>query len=418
MVLRPGTEDQARLIFEKWELNFAVIGQITNTKRMIVTHGGHVVVDLPIDPLAQASPEYGEQERPWTPTPVAREITVDEVAAPKDSLAVLVKLIGSPSLASKRWVWEQYDYMVMADTQGRPGGNAAVVRVHGTNKALAISTDCTPRYCKADPVRGGMQAVAEAWRNITAVGAKPLAITDCMNFGNPERPEIMGQFVGAITGMRKACAMLDFPVVSGNVSLYNETNGSAILPTPVIGGVGLLADSSTAATIAFKAESEVIVVIGETRGHFGQSLYLREIEGIKDGAPPPVDLEAERLNGNFVRDLIETGQVTACHDCSDGGLIVTICEMALASGIGATIQTSSAALPPHAFLFGEDQARYVVTTREASALMAAATRAGVVAKHIGTTGGSAITVDGGPSTEVMVLLAANEAWLPEYMATP
>ncbi|MGE4563098.1 MAG: phosphoribosylformylglycinamidine synthase subunit PurL [Rhodospirillales bacterium] len=418
MVLRPGNEDRARAIFEKWELDFAVIGRITDTKRMVVTHGGHVVANLPIDPLAQASPEYGEQERPWTPTPAAREIKVDEIAAPSDPLAVLLKLMGSPRLASKRWIWEQYDYMVMADTQGRPGGDAAVVRVHGTGKALAISTDCTPRYCKADPVRGGMQAVAEAWRNITAVGAKPLAITDCMNFGNPERPEIMGQFVGAIAGMREACAALDFPVVSGNVSLYNETNGSAILPTPAIGGVGLLADSSTAATIAFKAESEVIIAIGETRGHLGQSLYLREIEGIEDGAPPPVDLEAERLNGNFVRGLIETGQVTACHDCSDGGLIVTICEMALASGIGATIQTPAAALPPHAFLFGEDQARYVVTTQDADALMAAAMRAGVVAERMGATGGSAITVDGGPSAEVTALLAANEAWLPDYMAAP
>ena len=418
MVLRLGNEDRARVIFEKWELDFAVIGRITDTKRMVVTHGGHVVADLPIDPLAQASPEYGEQERPWTPTPAAREIKVDEIAAPSDPLAVLVKLMGSPRLASKRWIWEQYDYMVMADTQGRPGGDAAVVRVHGTGKALAISTDCTPRYCKADPVRGGMQAVAEVWRNITAVGAKPLAITDCMNFGNPERPEIMGQFVGAIAGMREACAALDFPVVSGNVSLYNETNGSAILPTPAIGGVGLLADSSTAATIAFKAESEVIIAIGETRGHLGQSLYLREIEGIEDGAPPPVDLEAERLNGNFVRGLIETGQVTACHDCSDGGLMVTICEMALASGIGATIQTPSAALPPHAFLFGEDQARYVVTTRDADALMAAAMRAGVVAGPMGTTGGSAITVDGGPGAMVTALLAANEAWLPDYMVAP
>ena len=418
MVLRPSNEDRARAIFEKWELDFAVIGRITDTKRMVVTHGGHVVADLPIDPLAQASPEYGEQERPWTPTPAAREIKVDEIAAPSDPLAVLVKLMGSPRLASKRWIWEQYDYMVMADTQGRPGGDAAVVRVHGTGKALAISTDCTPRYCKADPVRGGMQAVAEAWRNITAVGAKPLAITDCMNFGNPERPEIMGQFVGAIAGMREACAALDFPVVSGNVSLYNETNGSAILPTPAIGGVGLLADSSIAATIAFKAESEVIIAIGETRGHLGQSLYLREIEGIEDGAPPPVDLEAERLNGNFVRGLIETGQVTACHDCSDGGLIVTICEMALASGIGATIQTPSAPLPPHAFLFGEDQARYVVTTQDADALMAAAMRAGVVAGRMGATGGSVITIDGGPSAEVTALLAANEAWLPDYMAAP
>ena len=239
MVLKPGSEDQARAIFEKWELDFAVVGTLTDTGRMVLMHHGDKVADLPIDPLALASPEYGEKDRPWIPTPKPASIDAKSIPAPNDPLAALTKLMGAPDMASKRWIWEQYDHMVMADTmgKGRPGGDAALVRIHGTNKALAIATDCTPRYCQADPVEGGRHAVAEVWRNLTATGAKPLAITDCMNFGNPERPEIMGQFVGAIDGMREACLALEFPVVSGNVSLYNETNGQAILPTPAIGGV-------------------------------------------------------------------------------------------------------------------------------------------------------------------------------------
>jgi phosphoribosylformylglycinamidine synthase II len=267
MVLRPGSEDQARAIFEKWELDFAVIGRLTDTGRMVLRHKGQVVADLPIDPLALASPEYDEKDRPWVPTPPRTEISPDDIAQPNDPLAVLERLMATPDLCSKRWIWEQYDHMVMADTLGigRPGGDAAIVRVHDTKKALAMTSDCTPRYCYADPLQGGRQAVAEAWRNLTATGARPLAITDNMNFGNPERPEIMGQFVGCIQGMREACNALDFPVVSGNVSLYNETNGNAILPTPTIGGVGLIDDWGRAIGVAPKADGETIVLIGETR---------------------------------------------------------------------------------------------------------------------------------------------------------
>jgi len=418
IVLQPGTEDQARAIFEKWELDFSVIGTITDTKRMVVTHGGKVVADLPIDPLAQASPEYDEAERPWTPTARPEEISASDVAQPNDPLAALSKLMGSPRLASKRWIWEQYDHMVMADTQARPGGDAAVVRVHGTDKALAITTDCTPRYCVADPIEGGRQAVAEAWRNLTAVGATPLAITDCMNFGNPERPEIMGQFVGCIEGMREACDVLDFPVVSGNVSLYNETNGSAILPTPAIGGVGILGQSEKAATIAFKAAGEALILIGETKGHLGQSLYLREIDGREAGAPPPVDLAVERRNGDFVRGQIDAAAVTACHDLSDGGLLVAVAEMALAGGLGADIDAPEGGPPLHAWLFGEDQARYAVTTPDPEAFLAAAEDADVPATRIGTTGGVGLSLGGGPAVDVAALEDINEAWLPGYMAAP
>jgi phosphoribosylformylglycinamidine (FGAM) synthase-like enzyme len=300
----------------------------------------------------------------------------------------------------------------------RPGGDAAVVRVHGSRKALAVTSDCTPRYCAADPVQGGRQAVAEAWRNLTAVGARPLAVTDCLNFGNPERPEIMGQLVGCIQGMGEACIALDFPVISGNVSLYNETNGQAIPPTPTIGGVGLLDDVARAVTIAFKATRQALVLIGETRGHFGASLYLREIEGCTDGAPPPVDLAVERRNGEMVRRLIDAGRISACHDVSDGGLLVALAEMAMAGEIGADIQIPEDAPASHAWLFGEDQARYVLSTDDAEAVLAEAAGAGVPAARIGTTGGGLLTVNGTDAISITELKAIHEGWLPDYMSAP
>ena len=421
MVLKPGSEDEARAIFEKWELDFAVVGTLTDTRHMVLRHKGEVVADLPIDPLAQASPEYDEEQRPFTPKPKPEPISADDVPAPNDPMAALEKLLGCPDLAAKRWIWEQYDHMVMADTLGggRPGGDAAVIRVHGTDKALAITTDCTPRYCLADPVEGGKQAVAEAWRNLTATGAKPLAITDCLNFGNPEKPDIMAQFVGCIEGMREACTVLEFPVVSGNVSLYNETEGLAVLPTPDIGGVGLIEKYQTAATLVFKAEAETIVLIGETQGHLGQSLYLREIEGREDGLPPPVDLAAEKRNGDFVRGFISQGKVTACHDVSDGGILVAVAEMALSGSVGATIQVPEGEVPAHAWLFGEDQGRYIVTTADAKGLLAAADKAGVPAMQIGITGADGLSLIGGEAeTALEELRQIHESWLPEYVAGP
>jgi phosphoribosylformylglycinamidine synthase len=327
----------------------------------------------------------------------------------------LVRLVGTPDLCSKRWVWEQYDHVILGNTVQRPGGDAAVVRVLNGPRALALTTDVTPRYCEADPFEGGKQAVAEAWRNLTAVGARPLALTDNLNFGSPERPEIMGQLVGAIRGIAEACRALDFPVVSGNVSLYNETNGRAILPTPTIGGVGLLDDFSKAATLAFKAEGETIFLVGDTTGWLGQSLYLREICEREEGAPPPVDLAAERRNGEFVRALIAEDIATAVHDLSDGGLLVALAEMAMASGIGAELD--AAPLAAHAFWFGEDQARYVVTVPAAQADKVA-TRArnlGIPLRTLGTTGGDELTLKGEHPILVAKLSESFEGWFPAYM---
>jgi phosphoribosylformylglycinamidine synthase len=371
---------------------------------------------MPVAPLVEKSPVY---QRPYVPTKPQAEIDPASIPAPSDLLAALRALIGSPDLASRRWVWEQYDHIISGNIAQRPGGDAAVVRLPDMKKALAITSDCTPRYCFADPKTGGAQAVAESWRNLTAVGATPLAITDNMNFGNPQRPEIMGQFVGCIEGMAEACKALDYPVISGNVSLYNETNGKGILPTPVIGGVGVMADAAKSAPIAFRQPGEVILLVGETKGHLGQSIYLRELHGREEGAPPPVDLAAEKRNGDFIRTQILAGTITACHDCSDGGLLVALAEMAMAGDLGATLRApDKLAVPPHAFWFGEDQARYVatVTMGDAERFLADAKKAGVPVTVLGETGSGALTLVDAGTISVADLRAAHEAFFPDLMS--
>jgi len=410
-VLKPGREGQAQAIFTKWELDFAVIGITTNTGRLIVKHKGETVADMPVTSLSDEAPLY---ERPYVERPAMRGAPSFDASRPV--LPSLLKLLTSPDLCSRRWVWEQYDNTVMADTVQLPGGDAAVVRVHNTNKALAITTDVSPRYCEADPYEGAKQAVAEAWRNLTAVGAKPLAVTDNLNFGNPQKPEIMWQIVAGIDGIGDACRALDFPIVSGNCSLYNETNGEAILPTPAIGGVGLIKDSSRMATIAFKREGDAILLIGETKGHLGQSLYLREIEGREEGAAPPVDLAVEKKNGDFVRALIEQGRGDTVHDCSDGGLLVALAEMAMAGNIGAKLQLPQAAAL--GFAFGEDQGRYLLAVPQCDAahILERAKAAGIVISSLGATGGDKIVLEGGGEISLAKLRAAHESWFPDFMS--
>ncbi|SFJ24558.1 phosphoribosylformylglycinamidine synthase [Sphingomonas sp. NFR04] len=420
MVLKPGREDFAQAIFRKWELDFAVIGHVTDTGRMVLKWKGDVVCDIPLAPLADDAPLY---DRPHVPTPKQPEL--QNVPECTDPAADLVKLMGSPDIASRRWIWEQYDHMVGGDTVQRPGGDAAVVRVHGTTKGLAITTDCTPRYCFADPVEGGKQAIAEAWRNLSAVGATPLAVTNCLNFANPQRPEIMGQIVGALEGMSEACRALDFPIVSGNVSLYNESKatggGSAILPTPAIGAIGLLKDWQKNCTIAFKGTGDVIIAVGERGGHLGQSIWLREICGREEGPPPPVDLMMERRTGAFIRSAICGGAITACHDVADGGLAVAIAEMALASNIGAILDQ------PQPFgiagsWFGEDQGLYVVTVKDESLadFLVAADKAGLAADPIGRTIANRIIFEmeeGDFCVSLADLRTAHEGFFPALMGT-
>ena len=407
MVLKPGREDFAEAIFRKWELDFAVIGEVVEGGTLTLTFHGEMVGEIPLAPLADAAPKY---DRPWVPTPKQREWHLPADWYDEQPGKVFIRLMQSPDLASRRWIWEQYDHMVGADTVQRPGGDAAVVRVHGTQKALAITTDCTPRYCFADPVEGGKQAVAETWRNLIAVGAKPLAITDCMNFGAPTRPEIMGQFVGCIEGMAEACTALDFPVVSGNVSLYNETNGVGILPTPAIGGVGVISDYHKAMTLAFKAPGEEIYVIGETTGHLGQSLWQRHWCDLETGAPPPVDLAAERKTGDYVASLIASGKVTAVHDISDGGLLVAIAEMALAGNIGASIN-GLPGLKYEEWAYGEDQARYIVTIPAGTVLPAT----DIPLRQIGRTTVDVIEVADLFTCTIDVLREAHQGALPAML---
>ena len=415
MVLKPEKEKEAEAIFRKWGLDFAIVGYTTPSKRFVIKHGGAVMADLPIKELGDEAPLY---DRPFVESPKLPVIHARDVKAPLAPLAALEKLLATPDLCSKRWVWEQYDHVIIGNTLQRPGGDAAVVRVADGPKGLALTVDVTPRYCEADPFEGGKQAVAEAWRNITAVGGRPLAITDNLNFGNPGRPEIMGQFVYCLRGISAACTALDFPVVSGNVSLYNETNGRGILPTPSIGGVGVLDDFTKSATLAFKAKGEAILLIGATEGWLGQSAYLRDVCGREEGAPPPVDLAIEKRNGDVVRGMIHAGSATAVHDIADGGLLVALAEMAIAGGIGANLDAAPEGLVPHAFWFGEDQARYIVTVPQ-SELLGVLTKLKAVEVpylQIGTTGGDTLAIAGEGEVPVKQLNASFERWLPEYMA--
>ncbi len=378
MVLRPEKETVARAIFDKWDLDFAIVGETIPEDRFLIVHQGNVMADLPLKALSGTAPEY---DRPWVATPAATPLQDAPEVDPIDGLRAL---IGSPNHAHKGWVWEQYDHMVMGDTARAPGIGSGIVRVHGTEKALAFTSDVTPRYVKANPKEGGKQAVAEAWRNLVATGATPLAATDNLNFGNPEKPEIMGQLVGAIEGIGEACRALDFPIVSGNVSLYNETDGTGILPTPTIGGVGLIARPDLA--IGHRvAEGDVALLLGHTRGHLGQSALLAEMFGRAEGDAPPVDLAAERAHGHFV--LANHASIRACSDLSDGGLALAGFEMAEAAGLGLTLDDGATAA-----LFSEDQGRYLIAADKAgaAALEAAAATAGVPLARVGSFGGDQV----------------------------
>jgi phosphoribosylformylglycinamidine synthase len=416
-VLKPGFEDVGYRIFQKWGLDFAIIGKTTNTGHLVLKHHGEVVCDVPLAPLFDDAPLY---DRPWVQPELQPRLEPSEVPAPESWNDAVIKVIACPDMASKRWIWEQYDRHVMADTlqDSSTGADAGVVRVHGTDKGLAVTSDCTPRYVQADPYEGGKQAVAEAWRNLTAVGSRPIAITDNLNFGNPQRPEIMGQIVRATDGMAEACRELDFPVVSGNVSLYNETNGVAIPPTPTVGAVGLLTNYDVTTGFGGVVEGDVLVLIGQTHGELGSSIYLREVLNREDGAPPPVDLKLERKTGDFVRGLIETGELTVVHDLSDGGLVGAAADLALASDVGIELNASSAT-HAHAFLFGEDQARYLVAVSDAEALLAQAKDAGLHASVVGVAKGADFA-SSGPKGELYRIPVAHlreihEGWMPNWI---
>jgi phosphoribosylformylglycinamidine synthase len=411
IVLRPDRQDVARKIFEKWELDFAVIGHLTDSGHIVIKHKGAVEADIPLAPLADQAPLY---HRPFIEPEKPADIAMP--ADPVGIAAALLKLIACPDLCSRAFIFNQYDSTVGGQTVKRPAtADAAIVRLEGTMRALAITTDCTPRYVMADPEAGGAQAVLEAWRNITATGALPLAVTDNLNFGNPEKPAIMGQIVASLRGIGAACRALDFPIVSGNVSLYNETQGTAILPTPAIGAVGVIENAADAVGYGMPEKGD-LVLIGGAPTHLGQSLWLREILGREEGAPPKIDFAAERRHGDFVRARIMGGKIAACHDISDGGLLVAVAEMVLAGASGATLLPPPAGATPHAFWFGEDQARYVVATTEPDALLAAAAADGIPALLLGRAGPGGLTLADGATISREMLREAHTRFFRELMA--
>ncbi|RKT34516.1 phosphoribosylformylglycinamidine synthase subunit II [Roseovarius halotolerans] len=382
MVLRPEKEAEAKAVFDKWDLDFAIVGETIPEDRFLIMHNNVVKADLPLKALSGNAPEY---DRPWVETAPAEPL--DPASVPGvDPIDGLRALLASPNYCSRQWVYEQYDTMVMADTARTPGQGAGLIRVHGTEKLLAFTSDVTPRYVKANPVEGGKQAVAEAYRNLSALGAVPLATTDNMNFGNPEKPEIMGQFVGAIKGIAAAVSALDMPIVSGNVSLYNETDSQAILPTPTIGAVGLIRDPETA-IIGDARDGHVALVLGETTGHLGQSALLAEVYNRVEGDAPPVDLDAEKRHGDFIR--ANHALIKACTDLSDGGLALAAFEMAEAAGVGVHLDDADTAA-----LFGEDQGRYLIACNfdQAEALMIEAGRAGVSIQSVGRFTGDSVRI--------------------------
>ena len=415
MVLHPEKAAQAEAIFRKWGLDFAVIGQTTDNLRFVIKHGGELKADLPIKELGDEAPLY---DRPWIPTPPSPVLNAADLKPTMGTGAALLKLLASPDHGSKRWVYEQYDSLILGNTVDGPGGGAAVIRLGDGPKGLAFTTDVTERYCEADPIEGGKQAVAEAWRNLVAAGSRPLALTDNLNFGNPEKPAAMGQLVGCLQGIGEAARALDFPIVSGNVSLYNETMGAGIPPTPAIGGVGLVADVTKAAKIGLRNEGDVILLVGGAPSWLGRSAWLATCLGREEGAPPPVDLAAERRNGEFVLAAILAGRLSAVQDLSDGGLALALAEMAMAGGKGARIETVEGA--PHAYFFGEDQGRYVVAAApaEADALVADAARAGVPIARIGVVAGAELTLPGEAPIAILDLKGAFESWFPAYMDGP
>ena len=412
IVLKEGKEQEAEKIFKKWDLDFAVIGKMTDSKNLVLHFNKELVCDIPITSLADEAPKYN---REWVSTPLPEEINMDQKLKDLNIKDCLEKLLSHENQANKSWVWEQYDHMVMGDTVQKPGGDAAVVRVHGTNKALAATVDCTPRYCFAHPHTGGMQAVCETYRNLSAVGAEPRAITNCLNFGNPEKKEIMGQFVDVIKGISEACVALDYPVISGNVSLYNETNGVAIKPTPTIGGVGFIQDVNKSMTLSLKSSDSLLLVVGETKGHIHQSALCHDILHLKKGPPPAINLNEEKKNSFFVRELIDKKIAKSVHDISDGGIALAVAEMCMAGKMGAKIITNLIDAERVKFLFGEDQARYLVEIKneDCENVMKLAKEQEISLLQLGSTKKENLTIDE-MKISVDDLLKLNNKWFHNY----
>ena len=357
LILNSGKEENAKKIFNKWGLDFSIIGKTTNTNNLVLNFNGKQVANLPLSSLSTNAPIY---DRKWKKNIFPKKPKIPENFKSLKILDSLKKILESPNNSEKSWVWEQYDHTVMADTIQIPGGDAAVIRIHGKNKGVAITVDSSAHYCLAHSLTGSKQVVCETWRNLISVGSNPIAITNCLNFGNPEKDIIMGQFVECIDGISEACQYLDFPVVSGNVSFYNETQNKAISPTPTIGGVGLIKNLENMMTKNFKEIESYILVIGKTLGHLYQSEFFREVVGIKDGPPPEINLFNEKNNGLIIQKIISKKLANSVHDISSGGILVALSEMCISGNIGAKIKIPLENIDANKYLFGEDQSRYLI----------------------------------------------------------
>ncbi len=357
IILNENKEEEAKKIFEKWDLDFVVIGKTTDTNKLILNFNNKKVADIPITALADKAPLY---DRKWTKTKIQKKkLKIKDLKKIKIEDA-LIKILSSPNHSNKSWITDQFDQIVMCDTIKKSGGDSAVIRIHDKNKAIAISVDSSANYCKADPKSGGKQVVCENWRNLISVGAKPMAITNCLNFGSPEKPKVMGEFVECVDGIREACEFLNFPVVSGNVSFYNETNSKSIFPTPVIGGIGLIENLEKIKDIKIKGLDNLIIVIGKTNGHLEQSSFLQENFSILDGPPPEINLINEKNNGLAVLKLIKDNLIISAHDISSGGMLTSLAEMSISSGLGLKIYKPKKLSNIFEYFFGEDQGRYLI----------------------------------------------------------
>jgi len=398
MVAKAGMEEECLTICRKWDLDAAVVGKVTGDGLLRVLDQGKVVAEIPAKALADDGPRYERSYSPPAYQDMLTNLNYDSIPDVKDVNAALLTLLSSPTIASKRWVYEQYDHMVRTNTIVRPGSDAAVVRIKGTNKAVAMTVDCNGRYCLLHPYEGARLAVAEAARNLVCSGAEPIGLTDCLNFGNPERPDVMWQFVLAIEGLKDACEHFRIPIVSGNVSFYNETNGLSIYPTPMLGMVGLLEEAERAMTQWFRADGDAIVLLGKTRDDLGGSEYLKVLQHREQGSPPLLNLETEKGLHEFVLNVIHEGLIQSAHDCSDGGLAVALAECCVSgpgAARGAVVKLELGSLRRDALLFGESQSRIILSIRPnaVESVLSRASEAGIPAAHIGTVGGDRLVID-------------------------
>ena len=413
IILEDGKEQHAKKIFDKWDLDFVVIGKTTKTNNLTLKFNNKIVGEIPIDALATKAPMY---DRKWIKKkPQKNEINLKDLKKIKIEDA-LIKILSSPNHSNKSWVTNQYDQSVMCDTAQKSGSDSAIIRIHNKDKAIAVSVDSSANYCKSHPLTGGKQIVCENWRNLITVGAKPLAITNCLNFGNPENKEIMGEFAECLQGIKEACEFLDYPVVSGNVSFYNGTNKKNIYPTPVIGGVGLIKKLSQPLNHNFKHENSKLILIGKTFGHLGQSCFLKENYSLNIGMPPEINFLNEKNNGETVLKLINNNLVLSSHDISNGGLITALSEMAMNSNYGAKIQKPKKLTNLLNYFFGEDQARYIleISVNNLPKVEKVLKDSDIYYENIGYTQKEFFEIEGEFKVKIKDLFKINNEWYNNY----